>query len=325
MRRPELLIMTASFPAGSGEGFLEEELRALAGSGAQLTVVPLWPRGVSRSLTDIDESKIRFVVRPLADLRVLLAAFLAGMRSPLRLLRWVWTLSVTGTFSHRIKNLVTIPKALWLAGFIRKSGIHHLHAHWASTTATCAMVAADLADVPWSFTAHRWDIYEDNLLAQKARKAAFARFISQRGLEDALNRGAPVDKCLVIHMGVCLPATGSEFMPVSSSLRIICAANLIPVKGHRFLLEAVGLLRAEGIAVTLDLAGHGELLNDLERQTKSLGIRDLVSFRGQIGHSELLAAYRRREFDVFVLPSIDLGNGEHEGVPVSLMEAMARS
>jgi colanic acid/amylovoran biosynthesis glycosyltransferase len=325
MRRPELLIMTASFPVGSGEGFLAEELQALAGRGAQLTVVPLWPRGISRSLPGIDETQIRFVIRNLVDFRVLIDAFLVGLRSPLALLRWVWTLSVTGRFSHRIKNLATLPKALWLAGFIQKSGIDYLHAHWAATTATCVMVAADMAAVPWSFTAHRWDIYEDNLLALKARKATFARFISRRGMRDAINRGVPENKCTLIHMGVNLPSTSKEpeFLPILRPLRIICAANLIPVKGHRFLLEAVGLLHAEGIAATLDLAGHGELRNELERHAKSLGIWDFVSFRGQIRHSELLAAYRSREFDVFVLPSIDLGNGEHEGVPVSLMEAMA--
>lgn len=322
-----LLIMTASFPVGSGEGFLEEELRALARNGAKLTVVPLWPRGVTRSLTNVDKSKIQFVVKPLIDLHMLLAAFSVGTRSPLRLLNWVWKQSVMGTYSQRIKNLVTLPKALWLAGFIQKSGIHHLHSHWASTTATCAMVAADLAGIPWSFTAHRWDIYENNLLAQKACKATFARFISQRGMADAVSRGVPVDKCLVIHMGVGIPTACEEleFASVGKPFRIVCAANLVPVKGHRFLLEAVGLLHAEGIAVRLDLAGQGELLNDLQCQAKSLGIRDLVNFRGQIEHSELLASYRRREFDVFVLPSIDLGNGEHEGIPVSLMEAMAHN
>lgn len=325
MRQPELLVITASFPAGRGEGFLEEELRALIASGARLTVAPLWPRGAPRVLTEIDEAKIRFAITPLINLNILLTGALVGLRSSVRLLHWLWVILFKGRRGTRIKNLITLPKALWLAGLVQKFNIQHVHAHWASTTSTCAMIAADIANVPWSFTAHRWDIYEDNLLSIKAENASFARFISARGLADAQIYGAPTEKCRVIHMGVHLPSEqiDVEILNNEKPLRIICAANLIEVKGHKYLLEAISLLHAEGIPVILKVAGEGELRNDLECRTRLLDIESLVEFLGQIDHSYLLDLYRRREFDVFVLPSVELGNGEHEGIPVSLMEAMA--
>lgn len=320
-----ILIITASFPAGAGEGFLEEEFRALSARGAKIIVMPLWPRGSIRVFENLN---LIFLINNLLSIDIFLKLFRNFIVSPRSFIFWAWRLSTMGSLSIRIKNLIILPKAIWLAHMVKIMNIQHIHSHWSSTTATCAMVAADMAGIGWSFTAHRWDIYENNILELKSCKSSFARFISERGLLDSLKYGVKPDKCVVIRMGVYLPYRENNLISkeiISNKFRIICAANLIPVKGHFYLFEAVAILNAAGIDVTLDLAGQGVLRNDLADLAVRLGIGSIVNFHGQIQHSKLLAMYASGDFDVFVLPSVDLGNGEHEGVPVSLLEAMAHN
>jgi glycosyltransferase involved in cell wall biosynthesis len=104
---------------------------------------------------------------------------------------------------------------------------------------------------------------------------------------------------------------------------VLCPARLLPVKGHKYLLEAAALLQKQRLHFVLHLAGDGELRNDLERLSKKLGIADRIRFLGHIPHERLIELYQNRRIAVVVLPSLDLGNGEHEGIPVSLMEAMS--
>ncbi|MBE3576266.1 MAG: glycosyltransferase [Limnochordales bacterium] len=180
------------------------------------------------------------------------------------------------------------------------------------------MVASEVSGVPWSFTAHRWDIIEGNLIARKSAHATFARFISQSGLQMALSQGVSRQKSFVLHLGVRLPSTNLADQPRCFSeprpFRILCPAALIPRKGHVYLIEALSLLDRD---VELWLAGDGELRQALEAQVVKLGLQNRVRFLGQCPHDALLKLYEDRQVDAVVLPSL------HEGIPVALIEAMS--
>ena len=94
-------------------------------------------------------------------------------------------------------------------------------------------------------------------------------------------------------------------------------------KGHADLLAAVGLLKERGVPVRVDLAGDGPLGPSLAEQVASLGLEDEVVFRGNVPHEELVRGMAAREWHAAVLPSVVTGDGELEGIPVSLVEAMA--
>ena len=97
------------------------------------------------------------------------------------------------------------------------------------------------------------------------------------------------------------------------------------VKGHRYLIEAVKMLRAKGLRVRLLLAGEGALRRPLEGIVRDMGLTDQVEFLGHLDHHHLLAHYAPGEnaVDAVVLPSVDLGDGIQEGIPVALVEAMS--
>jgi glycosyltransferase involved in cell wall biosynthesis len=226
-----------------------------------------------------------------------------------------------------LKNLAIVPKALWLADVAARWKADHIHCHWAGTTATMAMLASERSGIPWSLTAHRWDIVENNLLAAKVRSASFVRFISEDGLGMAQAMGIGFsDNVRVLHMGVAVPSRVQRRYapkPVVPKSVVLCPARLVEVKGHTFLLKAWRILQRRGLDAELWLAGQGELRPQLERLSSTLGLAGSVKFLGALAHSDLLKMYEEGAVTAVVLASIDLGNGLHEGVPVALIEAMS--
>lgn len=87
-------------------------------------------------------------------------------------------------------NAAVIPKGLWISRIAREWCADHIHAYWASSPASAALIAAECSGIPWSFTAHRHDLARDNLLSEKTRHAAFVRVISESGLR-MLRAAAP--------------------------------------------------------------------------------------------------------------------------------------
>jgi glycosyltransferase involved in cell wall biosynthesis len=226
--------------------------------------------------------------------------------------------------------MLVFPKALALAHTARLLKADHIHAHWASTTATAAYVASSMSGIPWSFTAHRWDIQEDNMLKEKVRTASFVRVINKRGLTE-IDRIVGYElsrKVRVIHMGVDtekygparfgLPNTSNDKTPL-----IVCPANFVPVKGHRYLLDALAQVKLKGLSFKCWFFGAGPLEDALKRQTAELCLTDYVDFRGRLPHPELLELFNSGLVDIVVLPSIVTKDGACEGIPVALMEAMA--
>ena len=305
--------MTSSLPHGPLEAFVLPEIAALARLGHDVWVVPMYPRGeiVHEDATPHLE---RTLSEPLLSARLAAAGARELPRSPGRALALLRRSAATRP-RLAVKNLAVYPKALWLAGRIRELRADHVHAHWAATSATLAMTAAELASVPWSLTAHRWDIREANLLRAKARSACFVRAISEAGLVELRERvGLEGWSPVLLRMGVSIPAATATPRK-SRELRLLSAANLLPVKGHRYLFEALTGLSG----VSLDVAGEGPLRRDLETRARGLSIR----FFGAVSHRELLDGLVGGRWDAVVLPSVPTDDGDREGVPVSLIEAMA--
>jgi colanic acid/amylovoran biosynthesis glycosyltransferase len=326
-----LVYVTGSMPFGSGEEFLVPEANELMRQGCELLIVPRSPKGevFNRDAADLEGHSRR---ASLLSASVVLGALVEGLRHPLSTCRVFKLILKSESAAVFVKNAAVLPKGLWLARLARRWGADHIHAHWGRTTATIGLVAAELTGIPWSLTLHRDDIAHPNLLSLKMRKAAFSRFISRSGLTIARDVGAPApaDTAVVIHMGARLPENVNERTAehegsAHEGFILLCPANLYPVKGHVHLLAAMGILRDRGADCTLWIAGSGGLLEALQNQVAALALTSKVRFLGQVDHERILAWYADGAVDAMVLPSVDLGDHEHEGIPVSLMEAMAHS
>lgn len=253
-----------------------------------------------------------------------LLAWLA--RRPHVLLRILGSL-VLEARSPRIlaKNVLILPKACWIATRARAFGATHVHAQWAGTTTTAAWIAATLLDLPFSFTAHRWDIGEDNMLGFKVRQAAFARTSDGAGaIEMAERARGSGKKPWLLHLGVDLPAVPPDRpLPPAGRMRILVPANMVPKKGHAVLLEALRHPILEGLDLHVTCAGDGPLRQEIERGLQESGLGGRVTLAGMWPLERLHAEMASGRYDAVVLPSIVTPDGETEGTPVSLVEALA--
>jgi glycosyltransferase involved in cell wall biosynthesis len=224
------------------------------------------------------------------------------------------------------KGLILLPKSIRFAFEAERDGIDHVHAHFATHPALAAFVIGRLAGIPFSFTGHGSDIHVDQTgLDRKLEACAFAIMISDYNKAFVAERCGGEEKMHVIRCGVDV----DEFAPPAREpepagdrpLRIICVAALREVKGHRHLIDACARLRERSVTFECRLVGDGPLRSSLEARVRSAGLDDRVSFLGALPRSEVLALLRRS--DVAVLASVTDEAGRREGIPVSLMEAMA--
>jgi colanic acid/amylovoran biosynthesis glycosyltransferase len=316
----QLIYVTARLPYGDGEPFVATEVRALERRGWDVTVVPVRSGG---DVVHADAAGLRTAAVPLASPTVAGAALAEAGSRPLKTLAALAGF-VRGRPGVLLKNVAVFPKGLWLARMARRLDARHIHAHWAGTSATMAMVAGQVSGIPWSLTAHRWDIRENNLLRRKAREACFVRAISEHGARELGELvGEPGWSPWVLHMGVQVPSASLPNAPLPSPLRVLAAARLVEKKGHVHLIEALRLLRERGVPVRVDLAGDGPLAAMLERRAVEAGLEEELDFLGTVSHEDLLAGLASGRWDAAVLPSVVTESGELEGIPVSLVEAMA--
>lgn len=319
----KILYLTQRLPFGNGETFVIPEIDALLARGHEVLIVPRLSSGPV-----LHDDAVALVGRT----RVLPSAFgivravlRALVRRPRVTLRAFWRLRRTRPRPRTYSNTIATAQGVWIAELARAWGADHIHAHWAHLTSTIAMSASAFSGIPWSFTGHRYDVVLNNLLGDKLRSARFGRFIARRMLERAspmVTRDA-IARAIVLHMGVLLPPRPVGEPPDRKVPVVLCPARLVRVKGHLHLIDAAALLKERGIPFRLLLAGDGPEGERIRQRIKELGLDDSVRMLGLVSHPELLRRYRDREVDCVVLPSVDLGKGEHEGISVALIEAMA--
>jgi glycosyltransferase involved in cell wall biosynthesis len=317
-----LAYVTAALPFSLEETWIVPEILEFQKRGHRVTVVPIRPRRAvfhddAQLLTDFT------IAKPILSASILGNALTEILRSPKLALRSALLLARSRNIRVLLKNLAVLPKGLWLARLVRQEGVDHIHAHFASTNATVALMASLVSGIPWSFTAHRWDISENNLLDKKTQTATFVRAIDARGGQELRTyAGEHQYKVRVIHMGVITyPPNLEREWSLRNPLRVLLGARFDEQKGHRYALEAVAQLKRIGVNVTLHCAGDGPLKFTMENYASALDLLDRVTFPGLLEHQTLMTQLREHRWDVALLPSIETCK-EYEGIPVFLIEAM---
>lgn len=208
----------------------------------------------------------------------------------------------------------------------RREGWQHLHASFAGFPAFVAAEAARIAGIPWSFTAHAYDVQEPRpWLPRLLREACFVRAISRESAR-RLRHLAPEAgaRIRVGHLGVDERRFAPPALPPPGPPRIVAVASPGPTKGLDVLVEAVGRLVEEGSPVRLEIWGEGPLRAELVEQIAARGLAERVLCAGAADREQVAAALRRAT--LFALPCVTLPRppaGRHDGLPVAILEAMA--
>ena len=327
LRRP-IAVILSRYPLIT-EVFIMREVQELQAQGQPVRLVPLM---VERAKLMHPEAKTLArdaLFTPFLSLAIIAANLRMLRRDPRRygktLHQILW--GTAGSPGVALKSLALWPKAVYLAERLEGEGIRHVHAHYATHPATVAFVIAALTPITFSFTVHAHDIFVNRaLLGTKIRRARFVRSISRfnRRFLEVHYPTIAENKTHVIHVGVDTrryrgnaPAGRAENTPP----RILCIAALQTYKGIPVLLEACAELRESGASFRCEIIGDGPLRRRLQRQIERRSLQHHVHLLGARTQQEVRAHLRLA--DVVVLPSIVAPDGQMEGIPVVLMEALA--
>jgi glycosyltransferase involved in cell wall biosynthesis len=313
------------------ETFIAQELRALEQRGLRLRIYSL------RHPTD---RRVHALNRAVAALVIYLPEYL--WREPLRVWRgWRKARLLPGYRRARQSWMRDLKRDL-TPNRVRRFGqalvlaaeggaeVSHLYAHFLHTPASVARYAAMMCGLSWSVSAHAKDIWTtpDWEKREKLLDAAWAVTCTRTGCEH-LAALAPGKVELVYHGidATRFAPCRAERAPRDGSAKddpvvILSVGRAVPKKGYDNLLTALTLL-PRGLEWRFVHIGGGPLLPSLKRQAERSGLADRIAWRGAQDEDAVRSAYR--EADLFVLASRIGNDGDRDGLPNVLLEALSQS
>lgn len=314
--KPRILILSSTYPRWQGDtepGFVHELCKRLSQHFHIIAVVPdALGADPSGTLEGVEVVRYRYAPK-----------------------RWQ-TLVHDGGITANLKRNPW--KYLLLPGFIlgqylaarrviNQSNIAAIHAHWLLPQGLVASWLQRHHGIPFLVTSHGGDLYGlrgklATLVKRKVAAQSTAMTVVSTAMRSECNRLHLRPAILeVIPMGVDLQ---QRFIPDASQPRssnqLLFVGRLVPKKGLKHLLSALPKVVEQRPDIQVKIVGYGPELERLKDQTIQLGISAWVEFQGAVAQTELPMLYRHAA--LFVAPFIRADDGDQEGLPVALMEAI---
>ncbi len=328
MDETEIAYILLRFPSVT-ETFVAEEIRRIIGLGRQVTIYSLLPpkpgpvHPVSAELQPV----VRYAPALYAP-ALWLAQLKSMFRQPKTYFRLIRTLSIQRSFSISIylKRLVIFLKSVWLAEVMRKRQIQSIHTHFAWLSAVSAAIISALIHRPYTLTTHAFDIYSSKSDLFHWTTDAADRLITisdynKRAMLEK-NPSLTASKIHVIRCGVDLDAF--RLVPdrcIGETIQLTSVGSLIEKKGHTLLIQACKELKTRGIRFHCVIIGEGSLEPSLRALIQELDVQDEVVLVGR--QTQTWVRERLGQTDIFVLACVVTQDGDRDGIPVAIMEAMA--
>ncbi len=239
---------------------------------------------------------------------------------------WFCLMGEHKTFKNRLRTFYHFCQAVHLAKAVEAKNVGHLHVHFALNATTIALVVARLTKITFSFTAHANDIFVNPiLLRDKINEAKFIIAISdynKRFLYNILPDQGTCDKTHIVHCGIDVQHFSAPNKKLHNERPIILAiGRLVEKKGYLYLIRACKILVGQGYDFQCLIVGGGPQESLLKQIIEEEGVSDYVSLEGIVFQEHLLSYLDKA--DIFVLPCVVASDQDMDGIPNTLMEAMA--
>jgi glycosyltransferase involved in cell wall biosynthesis len=210
-----------------------------------------------------------------------------------------------------------------LSELMAARGIAHLHAHFAGEPASIARVAVCYASVGYSISAHAKDIYltDPALLRQNLGHARFVVTCTSHNAQHLRNAAPGVPVAKLYHGIDCAKLQPGEDAGRIDPPLILSVGRLRTKKGLDVLVEACARLHKSNIAFRCEIIGYGPEEGALRELIERHALHQHVRLTGKLGHDEVLA--RMRTARIFALPCRIDADGDRDGIPNVILEAMA--
>jgi len=197
----------------------------------------------------------------------------------------------------------------------------HLHVHFAAGAALDALRLGLLLGLPYSVTAHAYDIYQrPRNLTEKLRRAALATGVSEYSVRTLREAGGPQANVQLVAMGVDHERFRRQ-TPLPGGRTVLAVGRLIEKKGFAHLLEAAARLEPKGSLRRLVIIGDGPLRDQLHAQASALGLDGAVQWTGALDADAVRAALEQA--DVVAIPAVPAADGDRDVLPLIAGEALA--
>jgi len=240
-----------------------------------------------------------------------------------KILFWLATLLIHSPLEFA-KALYELSACCYFADKCRRFGAEHIHVHFASRSLSLGLMMGMLTDLPVSCTVHAFDIFtrSPGSLRMRLSKCKFIASVSQFNIEYLRKTcGSSIaDLCRVVHCGIDV----EKFRSISrqpESGRIVCVCRLDPKKGLDVAIRACAKLRDNNVKFQFEIAGDGPQRRALEELIERLNLADQVKLLGARPNDQLTEMFSQAS--VFLMPCVKTPDGDMDGIPVAMMEAMA--
>lgn len=232
----------------------------------------------------------------------------------------------------KIKSLIIFFYSPYFYRSVRRENITYLHAHFATYPALLAWIISKFSGIPFSVTAHAYDIYLNQdilkIISDDVMNIVTISDFNKKFILEKLGwkSSEQADKIQIIHCGIDLAvygfnATRRKPSGANGKFRILSVGRLSGIKGFSYLLDALSLLKQDGYDFSCEIIGNGPFKDKLATQLESLKLGGCVTFLGAKKSEEVLVSMS--EADLFVLACAVCKNEGQDGIPVAFMEAMA--
>lgn len=327
--KQRLILITAGFPYGSAETFLESEITYLAKGFKEIIILCPEPRD-SRLRSLPNNCSVSFYTKELTQidkLKALLGLFNKTTWKEIKIIRKTYQLKLSkGIISTLLISLYQAQRVAQLCQkkYLKDSELNSqtvFYSYWCDDTALAlALLKRKKTDLKCISRMHRWDIYfEESKVNYLPFRTLIAHnlnniiSISQDGIDYAIKKwNVDAHHFILSRLGV---EKASFVQPVGASYKIVSCSNIIAVKRVNLIAEA--LMQINDINIEWTHFGDGVLFDELKKKVKVMPENIQVNLPGRISNQDVLNSYRK------IQPHIFINVSSSEGVPVSIMEAMS--
>lgn len=315
--------------------YVDREIRALRQWGVELDILAVRPQDTSIPLSADQRGALQegvIYLLPASWWRLVISQLYFALLHPRR---YFTTLIYLLTRPHppgqaryltpRFMTFMHFIEGVYGAHLLRGQQFEELHAHTADRAATIALVMGRLLAKPYSLSIHAGhDIFVYPVLLpekiMEARHIATCTAYNKSYLESVIGQDLS-HKVSCIHHGLDLTKYRPQPAVTNRPPRILAVGRLSEKKGLVHLVRACRILKDQGYDFTCHIVGEGPLGPQLEELTSRLSLQDTVILHGALPHEQVIEHYKQAT--LFVLPCIKSSDGDMDGIPNVLAEAMA--
>lgn len=305
--------------------FIDREIGALIARGWDVRIVamrrpPVPPAPAQLALVQRTE-----YVLPPRPLPLLVSQLRWLARSPFTYLHALaFLISRRHAHGSKVRTVAHFAMGADVADRLRGRSDGPLHAHFADRAAVVAYVAGRLLGTGYSLTAHANDIYlRPTMLTAKVGESKVTITCTEHNAEYLRKRLPPVagSKVRRIYHGLELDRYASLQRVQIEPPLILSVGQLKEKKGLRYLIDAMAILRERGVRASCRIIGEGPLRGDLAKLVAKLQLEETVELLGAVPHDGVVRAYA--DATIFTLPCVVASDGDRDGIPNAILEAMA--